>query len=89
MRGWGGASGNDAPMIAYDALLGCEGNWIEFCLRGVFHGGDNDSTGTIGGCWFGALYGFAGVPKIHYEKMEKIDELVELGKELFGIAGPK
>jgi len=88
-HGWGGASGHDAPMIAYDAFLGAQGDWTEFCLRGVFHGGDNDSTGTIGGCWFGALYGFAGVPKSHYEHMEKLSELVTLGKELFSIAEQK
>jgi ADP-ribosylarginine hydrolase len=58
--GWGGASGDDSCIIAYDALLGCEGNWTEFCLRGVLHGGDCDSTGAIGGAWFGAMYGFHG-----------------------------
>ena len=31
----------------YDALLGCDGKWEELVLRGVIHGGDNDSTGTI------------------------------------------
>jgi len=36
-------------------------------LRGILHGGDNDSTGTIGGAWFGAYYGFKNVPKNHYE----------------------
>ena len=43
--GWGGASGHDAPMIAYDALLGAGDSWEELCLRGMLHGGDNDSTG--------------------------------------------
>jgi len=27
----------------------------------MLHGGDNDSTGTIAGAWYGALYGFRGV----------------------------
>jgi len=36
-------------------------------MRGVLHGGDNDSTGAIAGACFGALYGFTGVPKCHYE----------------------
>ncbi len=64
--GWGGSSGHDSVIIAYDALLGCKGSWEEFCNRGILHGGvmiitieslidpgDNDSTGAIGGAWFG------------------------------------
>lgn len=68
---------------SYDALLGCRGEWNEFCLRGILHGGDNDSTGIIGGCWFGACYGFKGVPQIHVEGLEKFDVLVSLGEELY------
>lgn len=45
IQGWGGASGHDAPLIAYDALLFAPDNWEEVCLRGILHGGDNDSTG--------------------------------------------
>ena len=43
--GWGGASGHDAPIIAYDAILGAGDSWEELCLRGMLHGGDCDSTG--------------------------------------------
>ena len=57
-HGWGGASGDDSVIIAYDAILGSKGIWSELCLRGILHGGDNDTTGTIAGAWFGALYGF-------------------------------
>lgn len=49
--GWGGSSGHDAPMIAYDALLGSNGNWVELVYRGILHGGDNDSTGVMAGAW--------------------------------------
>jgi len=27
-------------------------------FQSILHGGDNDSTGTIAGAWFGAFYGF-------------------------------
>lgn len=81
--GWGGSSGHDSCIIAYDALLGSGDNWEEFCKRGILHGGDNDSTGSIGGCWFGALYGFHGVPKNHFENLEKLKELKELAQKLF------
>lgn len=39
-EGRGGRRGHDAPMIAYDALLGARNNWTELCHRAMFHGGD-------------------------------------------------
>ena len=55
---WPGSNGLDSVLIAYDALLGCNGDWKELCVRAMLHGGDNDSTGCIAGAWYGALYGF-------------------------------
>ena len=81
--GWGGASGHDAPMIAYDALLGAGASWEELCLRGVLHGGDNDSTGIIAGSCWGAMYGFEGVPEVNYKNLEYRDRLIALGKGLY------
>ena len=86
-NGCGGASGHDAPMIAYDALLGAGASWEELCLRGVLHGGDNDSTGIIAGSCWGALYGFEGVPEVNYKNMEYIDRLFALGKDLYRVTG--
>lgn len=39
-EGRGGRRGHDAPMIAYDALLGAGSNWTELCHRAMFHGGE-------------------------------------------------
>lgn len=85
-RGWGGSSGHDAPMIAYDALLGCKNSWEELCLAGMLHGGDNDSTGVMAGCWWGALYGMDQVPKCNYKDLEYRTQLEELGAKLYNIA---
>lgn len=81
--GWGGASGHDAPMIAYDALLGAGDSWEELCLRGMLHSGDNDSTGIIAGSAWGAMYGFKGVPKCNYEGLEYRDRLSNMASQLF------
>lgn len=81
--GWPGALGIDSVLIAYDALLSCNGSWEEFCLRGILHGGDNDSTGTIGGAWFGAFYGLKGVPKCHINELEDHKKLSILGEKLY------
>ncbi|WAQ96012.1 ADPRH-like protein [Mya arenaria] len=82
-NGCGGSSGHDAPMIAYDAILGCNADWKELCDRAMFHGGDSDSSGVIAGCLYGAMYGFAGVPKKNYRDLEYYKEIDNLGKSLF------
>ena len=94
--GTGGASGHDAPMIAYEALLGSlksniidasptqkRRQWVELCKRSMLHGGDSDSTGIIAAACWGAMEGFSGVPENHYKTLEYRDELVSLGDELF------
>jgi hypothetical protein len=83
VNGWGGATGIDAPMIAYDAFLSAGDSWSECCLRGVLHGGDNDSTGVLIGAWYGATYGFAGVPVGHYQQLEYHDRMVGLAQALY------
>ena len=70
-------------VTAYDALIGAGTSWEELCLRGVLHGGDNDSTGIIAGSCWGAMYGFEGVPEVNYKNLEYRDRLVTLGKDLY------
>ena len=84
--GWAGSSGHDAVMLAYDALIGTEGDWNKFLYWGALHGGDSDSTGAIGAAWFGVLYGFEGVPSGHYNDIEFKDELVQLSHGLYEFA---
>ncbi|XP_035829122.1 protein ADP-ribosylarginine hydrolase isoform X2 [Aplysia californica] len=86
--GWGGSMGHDAPMIAYDALLGAGSSWHELCYRAMLHGGDSDSTGVIAACWFGTLYGCQGVPEGNYESLEYNERLKAAGAGLFELAFP-
>lgn len=75
-----GSRGYDCVMIAYDALLWVETQldhqcnpserWAELCHHAVLHRGDNDSTGSIAGAWYGALHGFEGVPAKHVAGIE-------------------
>ncbi|XP_063789147.1 ADP-ribosylarginine hydrolase isoform X2 [Pseudophryne corroboree] len=81
--GWGGSSGHDAPMIAYDAILGSGTNWTELSHRAFFHGGDSDSTAAIAAAWWGAMYGFKDVPKANYKKLEYRERLAKLGSDLY------
>ncbi|KAM5152473.1 ADP-ribosylarginine hydrolase isoform 2-T2 [Mantella aurantiaca] len=82
-NGWAGSSGHDAPMIAYDAILGSGDSWIELSNRAFFHGGDSDSTAAIAAAWWGAMYGFKDVPKANYKNLEYRDRLEKIGRDLY------
>ncbi|NWR77572.1 ADPRH hydrolase, partial [Centropus unirufus] len=84
-NGWGGSSGHDAPMIAYDALLGAGDSWAELAHRAFFHGGDSDSTATIAACWWGAMYGFQGVSPSVYSHLEYRNRLEQVAESLYHI----
>ncbi|XP_053240315.1 inactive ADP-ribosyltransferase ARH2 isoform X2 [Podarcis raffonei] len=85
-EGRGGRRGHDAPMIAYDALLGCGSDWTELCNRAMFHGGESAATGTIAGCLYGLLYGLSKVPKGLYQDFEQREKLENLGEALFRLS---
>ncbi|NXS94559.1 ADPRH hydrolase, partial [Jacana jacana] len=84
-KGWGGSSGHDAPMIAYDALLGAGDSWTELAHRAFFHSGDSDSTAAIAACWWGAMHGFKGVSASLYTHVEYRDRLEQVAKDLYRI----
>lgn len=87
--GWGGSSGHDAPMIAYDALLSYDGTWPDLCSRSMFHSGDSDSTGVIAACCYGAMFGYEGVNENNYRKLEYGEKLKKLGQRLFVLSHPE
>ncbi|CAJ0966980.1 unnamed protein product [Ranitomeya imitator] len=86
LDGWPGRSGHDAPMIAYDALLGAQGSWGELCSRSMFHGGDSDSTGVIAGSCWGALHGLTGVPEGNYSHLEYRERMEAVAHSLHQLA---
>nr|XP_036880854.1 protein ADP-ribosylarginine hydrolase-like protein 1 isoform X1 [Manis javanica] len=81
-EGRGGRRGHDAPMIAYDALLGAGDNWTELCHRAMFHGGESGATGAIAACLFGLLHGLDAVPAGLRRGLEHEQELLRLGEAL-------
>ncbi|XP_029460514.1 protein ADP-ribosylarginine hydrolase-like protein 1 isoform X3 [Rhinatrema bivittatum] len=85
-EGRGGRRGHDAPMIAYDALLGAGGDWKELCNRAMFHGGQGGATGSIAGFLYGLLYGLNGVPKGLYQDLEHRKRLEYLGEALYKVS---
>jgi len=85
--GWGGSSGHDCVIIAYDALLGAGDSWEELITRAALHGGDSDSTGGIAGAWWGVLHGFRNVPEVNYKSLEYGQKLGELSQQLLILSG--
>ncbi|NXF43337.1 ARHL1 protein, partial [Oceanites oceanicus] len=85
-EGRGGRRGHDAPMIAYDALLGCGGDWTELCNRSMFHGGESAATGSIAACLYGLVYGLSKVPKGLYQDLEQRERLEYLGENLYRLS---
>ncbi|NWU55394.1 ADPRH hydrolase, partial [Dromas ardeola] len=86
LEGWPGRSGHDAPMVALEALLAAGGSWGDLCARGVLHGGDSDSTGTIAaGCW-GLRGGLAPVPPGLHRGLEYRGRLRDAAHRLHALA---
>ena len=52
-------------------------SWDNLIYYSTLHFGDNDSTGIIAGCWFGALRGFQDIKNKDY-----IINQLEFKKEL-------
>lgn len=80
-----GSGGDDSVIIAYDALIDCNGSWEKLIIYSVMHGGDSDTTACIASSWYGALYGFGDVPIHRIDKLESKyrDELYDLSEKMF------
>jgi ADP-ribosylarginine hydrolase len=87
-NGWGGSSGDDSVIIAYDSLLWAGASWEKLVMSAVLHGGDNDSTGAIACAWFGAIHGIRDVPLCNHQHVEFHDHLEELAAGLLDRANP-
>lgn len=87
------SSGVGATIVAYDSLLmsissvsneindinKLNYSWENLIFYSTLHFGDNDSTGVICGCWFGALRAYNDIDK---NKVEKIKNQLEFKKQL-------
>lgn len=91
-----GGSGLDSCIYAYDCLLmsiqtpGSKTidldniiySWESFMTLVSIHPGDSDSTGAIGGMWFGALNGYGGFDKERIKQLEFYKELKKVSDKL-------
>jgi ADP-ribosylarginine hydrolase len=78
----------DCVIVAYDAFVDSMMNeknpsWEKLIIYSAIHSGDSDSTGAVAGSFWGAYNGFDGVPKANYSKLEYLEELNEIGHQIF------
>lgn len=87
------STGVGATIIAYDSLLmsissvskeindinKLKYSWENLIFYSTLHFGDNDSTGIIAGCWFGALRAFNDISN---DKVDFIKSQLEFKKDL-------
>jgi len=89
-----GRTGLDSCIWAYDCLLlsinspskTIDFNNFQYSLDSFItlvciHPGDNDTTGAIGGTWFGALNGFHHFDKNRFKQLEFYDELKKISNK--------
>jgi ADP-ribosylglycohydrolase len=77
-----GGSGPLCMIMAYDALLDCNGKWEKLIVYGMLHSGDSDTIGSIAGGLYGAVYMKGDVPEHMLKYLEKKEELLKISKKL-------
>jgi len=78
-----GGSGFCAMIMAYNALIDCDGKWEKIVFYSILFPGDSDTVGSIACGLYGAYYGLGDVPKYMLEHIEEKDVLIELGEKFF------
>lgn len=78
-----GSSGYCGLIMAYDALLDCDGKWEKLVFYSMLHPGDSDTVGAIAGGLYGAVYGYGDVGNNMLKHLEKKEILKKLGNDMF------
>jgi ADP-ribosylglycohydrolase len=76
-------SGICAVIMAYDALLDCDGKWEKIIFYAILNPSDSSTVGAIAGGFYGAVYGFGDVPLTMLQNIEEGNNLIDLGKKMY------
>lgn len=69
-------------IMAYDALLDCDGKWEKLVVYAMLHSGDSDTIGAVAGGLYGAVYGLGDVPLHMLQHIERKNDIIKLSKKL-------
>ena len=83
--GWAGGNGQTGVIMAYIALLDCDGNWEKLVYYAMLHGGDSDTVGAIAGGFYGAVYGMNDVSDNLLKYLEMKKEIIEISEQIFNL----
>ena len=78
-----GGGSDDCIIIAYDSLLMSKDNYEHLIYNSMINIGDSDTVGTIASAWYGALYGFNGVPKSLINKSDNDYKMIKKVSKVF------
>jgi ADP-ribosylglycohydrolase len=78
-----GSAGHCAMIMAYDALLDCDGKWEKIVFYSILHPGDSDTVGAIACGLYGAVYGYGDVPANMFKYLEEKKSLKEISNLMF------
>ena len=78
-----GSSGYLCMIMAYDALLDCDGHFEKLVVYSILHSGDSDTIGSVAGGLYGAVYGFGDIPPYLFEHIERKREIIDLSNKLY------
>lgn len=71
-----GGRGDDAVILAYDALIQCQGYWEKLVINGMLHTGDSDTVGIIAAGWYALVYS-GQIPEYNNDKLDGIKNVVQ------------
>lgn len=81
-----GASGLDATLIAYDALLSSGSSWEDLCNNSMFHSGQGKVSGALAAGWWGIQHGFSPVPLCNYNSVDFKERLMSAAANLYDLS---
>jgi ADP-ribosylglycohydrolase len=70
-------------IMAYDAVLDCDGKWEKLIVYAILHSGDSDTIGAVAGGLYGAVYGMGDVPLHMLEHLERKKEIEKLARDIY------
>ncbi|XP_054766746.2 ADP-ribosylhydrolase ARH1-like [Lytechinus pictus] len=81
-----GATGLDATLIAYDALLSSGSSWEDLCNNSMFHAGQGNVSGALAASWWGIQHGFSSVPPGNYNSVHFKDRLMIAATKIYDLS---
>lgn len=84
-----GGCADDAVIMAYDALLQCEGVFEKIVVYSILHPGDSDTVGAIALSWYGGYY-YSSKNEIlfghYFEELEFREDISDINIQYFWTA---